>query len=456
MEQGVQAGSQQVRTGAVPDDEDTVRALGHAAMQAPDDPRVSRDLAQGLCGLRLHKFGLLQFDHAVALAPDDPMTYVGRGRALAQLGELDSALADLRRAVALAPGLPAAHAELGSILSRLGNLDEAMRSLDAAIRLDPGHARAHETRSVILLADGRFEEGWPEYEWRGRGTRKSDSGTLRPWWTGGRGKRLLVNKEQAPGEQILFGALLPELAELTATFTMQLDGRLMRLFERSMPQMQFVDKELELSAGDYDEQISVGSLGAYFRPDIASFSRTKTGYLTPDPVRVRELRARLHAGGKKVCGVSWRSLSFLLADHKSLALDDLVPLIRTPGFDFIDVQYGNTVEERARLLSTHGVHMSKLEDIDPLRDLDGLAALIAACDVVVTSSSTTAHLAGAVGKPTLLLSPCGRQIIWYWVAREGRSLWYPQVRVLTQDRPGDWRKCVTDARAMLEAWPWTD
>ena len=75
-------------------------------------------------------------------------------------------------------------------------------------------------------------------------------------------------------------------------------------------------------------------------------------------------------------------------------------------------------------------------------NLDGLAALIAACDVVVTVSNTTAHLAGALGVPTLLMLPYSRGSLWYWHEGRDDSPWYPSIRIVRQRSPGDWDDVV--------------
>ena len=53
------------------------------------------------------------------------------------------------------------------------------------------------------------------------------------------------------------------------------------------------------------------------------------------------------------------------------------------------------------------------------------AALIQAVDIVITISNSTAHLAGALGKPTLLLLPSGKGQLWYWTEVDSHIPWYP-------------------------------
>jgi hypothetical protein len=82
----------------------------------------------------------------------------------------------------------------------------------------------------------------------------------------------------------------------------------------------------------------------------------------------------------------------------------------------------------------HGVSIDAGHGVDTRNDLDGLAALLTACDLVLTVNNATAHLAAALGRPTWIMLP--RYILPFWNsfqdAPEGpgqRSPWYPSVRL---------------------------
>jgi ADP-heptose:LPS heptosyltransferase len=86
-----------------------------------------------------------------------------------------------------------------------------------------------------------------------------------------------------------------------------------------------------------------------------------------------------------------------------------------------------------------------LPDIDNTNDIDALAALMTACDAVLSVSNTTAHLAGALGKPTWVLVPLGHAKIWYWFRDDADSPWYPRVRVRRQRLGQTWRELFAGA-----------
>jgi ADP-heptose:LPS heptosyltransferase len=127
---------------------------------------------------------------------------------------------------------------------------------------------------------------------------------------------------------------------------------------------------------------------------------------------------------------------------KSARLADFEPLLRLPDCRFVDLQYGDTSEERAALARDLGIMVERLGDIDNTNDLDGLAALMSACDVIVTVSNTTAHLAGALGRPTFVMVPHGYARIWYWFHDRSQSPWYPRVAIRRQQSGQPWADVV--------------
>ena len=124
-------------------------------------------------------------------------------------------------------------------------------------------------------------------------------------------------------------------------------------------------------------------------------------------------------------------------------------MLQVPGARFVDLQYGDTGHERAALPS--GSRIEHLPDLDLFHDLEGLAALCAACDLVITASNVTAHVAGALGRPVWLVAPTGNGRIWYWFADRRDSPWYPSMRVFSQHAPGDWTGVLGDVARELRA-----
>src|SRR3546814_1900249 len=96
-------------------------------------------------------------------------------------------------------------------------------------------------------------------------------------------------------------------------------------------------------------------------------------------------------------------------------------------------------------MQAHGSVVHRDPGIDPTRNLDGLAAQIAALDCVVSSSNSTVHIAGALGMPCYVLLPAGRGRMWYWPRAGETSPWYSSIRLLRQQQAGEWGAVVAGA-----------
>jgi ADP-heptose:LPS heptosyltransferase len=132
--------------------------------------------------------------------------------------------------------------------------------------------------------------------------------------------------------------------------------------------------------------------------------------------------------GSKMVGLSWASHRVGLGDSKSIPAADLLPLLEA-GHSFWSLQYGDHSQGLA-LLKEAGHELYGIDGLDLTNDLDGVAALISALDVVVTCSNTVAHLSGALGKRTILLAPGERFVLWYWGLEGDRTPWYPAMEIL--------------------------
>jgi ADP-heptose:LPS heptosyltransferase len=104
-------------------------------------------------------------------------------------------------------------------------------------------------------------------------------------------------------------------------------------------------------------------------------------------------------------------------------------------------------------MGRQGLSIARLEAVDLFNDLDGLAALCCACDLVITVSNVTAHIAGALGRPVWLLAPAANGRIWYWFQGRADSPWYPSMRVFTQPSPHGWLDVLERIERALDALP---
>jgi ADP-heptose:LPS heptosyltransferase len=172
------------------------------------------------------------------------------------------------------------------------------------------------------------------------------------------------------------------------------------------------------------------------------------------PQRVAHYRGRLDELGPGLkAAFSWRSKrKGYIGLEKSAPLREFAPLLKLPGVQFVDVQYGDTAAERGAMAEATGVHLLRFDDVDYFNDLEELLAILEACDLLITTSNATAHFAGALGKPVWLLYPAERPPFHYW-AHDGshRCLWYPSVEIVSAPHLTEWGPLIEHAAERLRS-----
>jgi hypothetical protein len=411
--------------------DEAIATLRAAALEHPEDARLWNSLGVTLAAADQPEAALTFFDEAVRLDPRSATAHYNRGGARFDLADLAGAADDYGRAAKLAkrPG------------------DAAMVAF---------------ARATLLLAQGDLAAGWDAYEarfHRDYGAAPIFEAPGQRWRPGDKleGRRLLVVGEQGLGDELMFANLLPDVAEALGPegrLTLAVEPRLVGLFARSFPGSRVIAHATDRKAGrrrrsvpDADRTTQLwapmGSLCRRFRRAVDTFP-DRAGYLRADPARVDHWRGWLGAG-PPVVGVTWRSGQMLAERRRQYPrLQDWVPLLKTSGVRFLNLQYGDSAEEIAALRDMAGVEIVQPPGIDLREDIDDLAALCCALDLVVAVANATGALAGACGAPLALLSPAAT-----W-PRLGTAAypWYPQAAGPAPRTVGDWAEPLAEAAAL--------
>ena len=315
--------------------------------------------------------------------------------------------------------------------------DKAEADFRAADYLDPvNSADIKWVLGLFYLQQNRFKDCWPLYERRWQSVKFTTPKlkTNKPRWKPGKGyKSVLVWPEQGVGDVVIYSSLLRELAKHVDKVTMLIDFRLLPIYQRSMPEINFEPGNTRVMDEDHDSHIPIASLGSHFINGLEDFERHRAvNFLKPDEEKANELRKRFGIKPEDfVVGVSWGSMAPAIGPHKSMGLNELLPVFNLENVKFINLQYGQVQPAIQELKEKHGVELICAEDIDNFLNLNGLTALMSLCDVVVSVSSATVHFAGAMGIPVLLFDA---NKLWYWGNKRGQqSLWYPSVKIFPRD-----------------------
>ena len=448
---------------------ESVAACDRAIALNPENAEFHHQRAIALRALNRLDEAISAYDRAITINPNNAQVHGNRGVALCNLDRFDEAIADYDRAIAINPDYPKAHCNRGIALCNLNRYREAIADYDRAIMIRPDYPDAQWGRCLALLTTGDFSEAWEQYGWRWKNneiTLKDTNQT--PFWYGTaqrRGKHdlphgvpcafdlpfwdgspnrdsLLLWPEQGIGEQVLFCSMLHEARARVGQLTLILQRKLHPLFQRAFPDCHFITSETAVAENHFDWQIPLGELGRLLRPSVDDFLRQRSAYLKADSVRTAELRNAIAPKQQRIVGLSWYSRNSEYGTNKTLSLDLLAPLLAMPGVRFVDLQYGDTSQERDDILRRTGVEISRIASVDNWKDIDGFAALVNACDLVISISNTTAHIAGAMGKDVLLMLPHSKGRFWYWQAERDDSLFYPGMQIFRQHAIGDWSPVI--------------
>ena len=266
-------------------------------------------------------------------------------------------------------------------------------------------------------------------------------------WKGERGKRVVLWREQGIGDQIIFLSLIPEVKEMCGALSVYVDPRLLSLCQRAMPEVHFVKDADELQNVESDYHLPLGSVPGLIRNNISDFDRTVKGYLKADPQRVESIRNELKLSGRTAIGISWRSFNTRYKT-KSIQLRDMEKIFSGLDVVLVNLQYGDVEDEIREFKKETGIEVLQCASVDNREDLDGLAALIEACDLVVSITNVTVHMAGALAKETLVLLPFST--IYYWLLERTDSVWYPSITLYRQPKLKDWDSVYASVRNSLE------
>jgi cytochrome c-type biogenesis protein CcmH/NrfG len=439
----------------------------------PNSPEAANNLACTIRDQDRSDEAMAILRPAIEKDPSVPMLWNTMGTLLAEQGDFPTADIFFQEALRLTPDFPKARHNHSTALLAQGDSHGALEASDMAIAsvlAEDDREMMRLSRSTTLLTLGRIGEGWDEYDVR---LSPQFNGVThfaidRPAWKPGAdlaGKTLLVIGEQGLGDEVLFANTLPDIVERLGPegqMILAVERRLVTLFQRAFPQAQVGAHATFNHAGrtyrttpDVDDLEKVdlwapiASLLREFRRSVEAFP-VREPLLKPDPERVAHWRAALDEApeGAKI-GLLWKSAIQKQARHRFYSpFESWAPVLKQEGATFVNLQYGDCSEELAWVKRELGVDIWNPPGIDLKQDLDDLAALSCAMDLVVGFSNATLNIAAACGVPTFLISTPGA-----WT-RLGTTEypWYPQTRVFLPPAFREWEPVMAEVADAVGAY----
>ncbi len=397
----------------------------------------------------------------IQIHPESPILWNTLGTVLSDQGDVKAAMPFFDEALRLKPDFAKARYNRGNARQPMGDTLGALEDVEAA---RPGAESPYEAammemaRSNLLLNLGRVQEGFEAYEARLDPAMPDAMHVMSadPRWIPGmdlKGRRLLVIGEQGIADEMIFANVIPDLIEAVGTegrLYLAVEPRLVELFQRSFPQAVVGGHRTVRHEGrmirlmpfmqGHDPVDAWGPMASFlrqFRPSIDSFP-DHDGYLRADPDRVARWARELEALGPGLkVGLHWKSLVLKGSRARYFsAFERWAPLLRTAGCRFVNLQCGDTAQDLAEAEAA-GLEIWT-PPFDLRNDLDDLAAMSCALDLVIGPGIAGTNIAAAVGARTWLIAAPDD---WHRLGSD-RYPFYPRVRLFETGRYDGWPEVI--------------
>jgi tetratricopeptide (TPR) repeat protein len=390
--------------------------------------------ANTLAKLKRWTEALRDYDTTLQLEPRNYAALLNHGNVCRELERFDQALHSIDRALEIDATQVDPHFNRGLVLEQLSRVPEALASFERAVAIRPDWGPGQHSRALALMLLGKFEQGFAAYEWRwkNRATTldpRDYRGNEIPLWDGAQalqGKRILVFSEQGLGDTLQFSRYIPLLATTGAQVIFEVQAKLLELM-RSWPGATAVIST-DSASPTVDFKCPLMSLPHRLGTTLATVPNSAR-YLAADPERVRRWRQKLGDKQRPRIGLTWSGNPNQPEDrYRSVPLAKLLEAL-PPEFEYFCLQREIRPTDRAALENN-----PQINNIDA--DFPDTAALCECLDLVISSCTSIAHLAGALGRPLWLLLSSNAD--WRWLLDRSDTPWYPTARLYRQSRLGDW------------------
>lgn len=416
---------------------------------SPQLPEVHYNLGSALFELGDLQAALRCFDQTIKLNPKLDLAHIYKGNALIGLHRYEDAANAYEQAIALNPQRAETYFSRGNARKRLRQYREAMNDFVHAIERRPDFAKAYWNLSLMLLVMGEFEQGWRLHEWRWKlpelGLKQHHFEQL--LWLGDSnivGQHLFICDEQGIGDKIQMMRYAPLLAQQGVQVSLEVPSSLMGLAS-ALEGVTLIEEGH--TPQTFDVYCPYMSLPLACGTAVTSVP-AHVPYLFADTHKAADWRARLGPlpEGKTLrIGLVWSGAAIHTNDkNRSMPLHELIPLLELSTVSCVSLQKEYRATDRALM----GELAHVIQDVSAeLKDFTETAALIENMDVVVSVDTSVAHLAGAMGKPVMLMLPYTPDF--RWLDERNDSPWYPTMHLFRQATPMDWLGVVAEIKDVL-------
>ena len=386
---------------------------------------------------------------AIKKMPNHGGAYTNLGNVYNKLFDYKTAAKMHEKSIELEPKGSNAYSNLGTSYKYLGFSTKAINSYKKAIELDPNFVNAHFDLATMYLANEDFSNGWKEYEWRFKKEEmiphiiKHKDIFSKPMFTGSediKDKTLLLHSEQGYGDSIQFIRFAPVLKEkFGCKIAVKCREGLKELFQ-TMPEIDVIVDRSEATP-EFDYQLSIMSMPFVLGMKSINDLPKQMPYLKSTPDKALEIKKEK---GKINIGICWSaSITGESYEGKVFDLKFFEPLMNNPKINLYSLQVGDGSEDIKKL----GFEDKIIDLSSKFTDFSKTAYLIDNLDLVISSDTAVAHLAGALNKEVWI--PLQKIPDWRWTNKGETTKWYPSAKLFRQKTARAWEGVFQSINAKL-------
>lgn len=406
--------------------------------KSPDDANAWCFLGIALHDQRQYAAAVECYRRALKLNPAFPVALNNLGNSLRYVHCVEEADQCFQKAIDLKPDYLNAFKNRGTLHVWTGSLDQGLAYYEQALRINPNEAELHRNLGVIYLLQGRYQEGWNEYRWRWRVGDLHRADTTIPVWDGSNlnGRKILLSAEQGLGDTLNFVRFAQVLRNSGAQTLVHCQPQLLALLQNAPKLGPMYPNSLSVDQ-PMDCQCSLVDVADILRIDEQNIPHD-CPYIFPSPQLTGYWARRFpkQLGARRI-GIAWQGNPDHQADaFRSVPLTCFEPMSEIPGVELISLQSGYGTEQLEKWSGAKEI-VSLGPDVDKTSGaFVDTAAIMLQLDLVITSDTSIAHLAGALGVPTWIVLNYVPD--WRWLLQREDSPWYPTVKLFRQESLGDW------------------
>jgi tetratricopeptide (TPR) repeat protein len=387
------------------------------------------------------------YQKAIETRPNYPHGWLNLGAILEKKHQTDQAKICYEKAIEVKQDFPEALNNLGRIYDQNNDLKRAAELYQQALSFKSDYSQILFNSALLLFKLGDWEKAWALYEHRSAAIAQSMPHLQKPQWDGNplNGKRLLVHFEQGFGDILQFLRYLPILKQTQqGTIIFACPTLLKNLLENVAGIDELIVNGLNREPDiNYDVWIPLLSLGRIFQTTLENLPRY-TPYIYANPQKALIWKNSIQTTHLKV-GLIWAGNPRHKNDHhRSIHLKQLMPLFEVSGIQWFSFQKGEAEKQLYEINSPVQIVACAKE----LHDFSDTAAAMLNMDLIISVDTSTAHLAGALGRNTWILLPFAPD--WRWLMDRPDSVWYPTARLFRQPCEGDWQSVIENIKTELK------